>query len=99
MAECILAGRRGPKGDTGPQGAQGPTGATGVQGPAGAGLKWYYADALYNLSVPPYSVRIIAIETDSGITQQVYCAPNPTSSYKSYQLAYPSAYTDAFRYR
>lgn len=32
MAECIISGRQGPKGDTG---ARGPTGATGPQGPTG----------------------------------------------------------------
>ena len=29
MAECIISGRQGPKGDTGPQGEVGPQGPTG----------------------------------------------------------------------
>ena len=35
MAECILAGRDGPKGDKGDKGDKGATGATGATGPQG----------------------------------------------------------------
>lgn len=34
MAECIISGRQGPKGDIGPQGIQGPQGERGPTGPS-----------------------------------------------------------------
>lgn len=44
MAECIISGRQGPKGENGPQGATGLQGPRGETGPAGQ--SWIIRDII-----------------------------------------------------
>ena len=104
MAECILAGRRGLKGDTGPQGIQGPTGATGIQGPqgpAGAGLTWYKNTTGSNIAVsmPPHSVRLCGRGGSSDTNQETcFVLTNNSSSYQSSGVGNGYVYTTPIQF-
>lgn len=104
MAECILAGRRGLKGDTGPQGLQGPQGiqgpigATGAQGPAGAGPSWHTATNGYNtVSMPPRSIRLAVTMTPNSISE-ITAFINTSGVWTNPGLSQQIVYTDAFNY-
>lgn len=71
MAECIISGRQGPKGDIGPQGATGPWGPVGPQGSNNSYYSTSY-DAPYGyLPLLANGYRVYALQGDT-VSEAVY---------------------------